>query len=80
MDSKNENDIKDPLNFKIGDVVMCIIEEDVPEYVGTTWIVARITGLDRTVYLCVDPQRSDIEFAFFEYEIIKVTPLLKELM
>lgn len=80
MDSKNENNIEDSLAFKIGDVVMCVMEEDIPEYIGTTWIVARINRRDRIVYLCVDPQRSDIEFAFFEYEIIKVTPLLKELM
>lgn len=80
MDSKNESDIPDSESFHIGDIVMCIMEEDIPEYVGTIWKVSRIRRRDRTIYLCTDTDRSDIEFAFFEYEIVKVTSLLKELV
>jgi hypothetical protein len=82
MDLKNENDA---MKFKIGEEVICIIEEDIPACIGKIFRITSIkTNLNgRTLYVTTTmelPTGPFTTFPFFEHEIAKVTSLIKELV
>jgi hypothetical protein len=64
--------------FKVGDKVLCIKEDDIPEYIGTVWTVVqvRIDGLIEARY----KNNKFSPFLFRTDEIVKAHPLLEELL
>lgn len=65
--------------FKIGDVVICIREPTLPQFIGTEWLVI---GFDKNMVLCENNKNFKELGGFpFKYnEIVHSSSLLKELM
>lgn len=65
------------MKYKVGEVVICIKENSVEEYVGTSWIVTDVAG--RGLYYVKAVQNENENFIFREDEISIASSLLKAL-
>lgn len=68
--------------YKIGDKVICVEECDMPEFVGLTWFVVRISDDNRFFY-CKPEGSSDVvcePFVFYKHELVPFTSLMQELV
>jgi hypothetical protein len=78
------------MKYKIGDIVLCVKESDLPNYIGATWEVIYVT---ETLFYCKNDnlypvnrrgKRSAVNpaegFPFREDEIVLVSSLIKELV
>lgn len=66
------------MNYKIGDIVICIKEKDIPEYVGTIWTITRISN--RLIHAENCQLSRDSDFCFFIDEVAPVSSLHKALL
>ena len=72
------------MKYKIGDLVICIKEGDLPNYIGGTWEV--IGFGDRLIYCKNIQLYASIStlpregFPFWESEIVLASSLIKELV
>lgn len=73
MDSKRE--------IKIGDTVICVSEPDMPDFVGSKWVVVEISS-GKQLYYCANELLywESQGFPFRPSEIILSSPLMEELL
>lgn len=74
MDLKNE--------IKIGDTVICVDEPDMPNFIGSKWIVVGVSSC-KQLYYCQNTQLYREEpkgFPFRSREIVLSSPLMEELI
>jgi hypothetical protein len=73
MDLKNE--------IKIGDTVICIDEPDMPNFIGSKWVVIEISS-GKQLYYCQNTQLywESEGFPFRPNEIILSSSLMEELL
>ena len=66
--------------FKVGDVVICIEESDLPDFVGTRWIVQKVGS--KNLYYCMNKELFHREegFPFTDKEITLSSSLIEELL
>lgn len=72
MDSKKE--------IKIGDVVICIAEPNLPQFIGSKWIVVDITSSNNLFYCESKEIPMNDPFPFRPNEITLPSSLLEELL
>lgn len=68
--------------FKTGDLVICVKERDIPEFIGTTWIIHEIR-LSIILVTRSTPRPNNLsidEFVFKFDEVVPITSLLRELI
>lgn len=66
--------------FKIGDIVICITEPDLPHFVGTKWIVQMVGN--KNLYYCMNKELFPHKegFPFTDKEIALSSSLIEELL
>lgn len=67
------------VKFEVGQKVLCIEDEYVPEFVGTIWVVQEFDFYKR-LYMCINWKLSKEAYPFREHEIAEPSSLLKELL
>jgi hypothetical protein len=73
------------MNFKVGDEIICIEEKNLPQFIGTRWVIKEVLG---SLYLCepispilnINMSALDDLYPFKESEVVESTPLLRELI
>jgi len=65
------------VDFKVGDLVICVVEENMPQFIGTEWVVVCTLG---NLYLCKNDGLYDDTYPFKEHEINLASPLMRELV
>lgn len=78
-------DLKDEI--KVGDEVLCLVEKDIPSFIGKVWKVTGLRGnlvycQNKELYTSPKPEmdRFPNSFPFKTNEIVKVSSLIKELL
>ncbi len=66
--------------IQVGDVVICIKEIKIPQFIGKSWKVIEVIG---SLYLCQNIEVYNIndgEYPFRDDEIVLASSLIKELL
>lgn len=64
------------MKYEVGEIVICIREDNIPSFVGTLWIVVGTLG---DLCMCMNKTLDTEHYPFKFYEIAPASPLLKEL-